>query len=203
MVALIGASGSGKSTLMRHLAGLMLGDGGEVRVHGQAVQARGRLSRDVRRVRAGVGVVFQQFNLVNPPAGADQRAAGQPVPPTAVAYPAGLVPAGRAGARHGRAGPRRHRRAGRPACRHPVRRAAAARRHRAHAGAGRAGDPGRRTHRLAGSREQPPGDGNARRPEPAGRHHGRRVAAPGRDGRAALPPGGGRCGPGGSCSTAP
>ena len=65
MVALIGVSGSGKSTLMRHLAGLMLGDGGEVSVHGQAVQARGRLSRDVRRVRAGVGVVFQQFNLVN------------------------------------------------------------------------------------------------------------------------------------------
>ena len=64
MVALIGASGSGKSTLLRHVAGLMLGDAGEVRVHGQPVQARGRLSRDVRRVRAGVGVVFQQFNLV-------------------------------------------------------------------------------------------------------------------------------------------
>ncbi len=64
MVALIGASGSGKSTLLRHMAGLMLGDGGEVRVHGRAVQAGGRLARDVRRVRAGVGVVFQQFNLV-------------------------------------------------------------------------------------------------------------------------------------------
>ena len=64
IVALIGASGSGKSTLLRHLAGLMLGDGGEVSIHGQPVQARGRLARDVRRVRAGVGVVFQQFNLV-------------------------------------------------------------------------------------------------------------------------------------------
>ncbi len=64
MVALIGASGSGKSTLLRHMAGLMLGDAGEVRVHGRVVQARGRLSRDARRVRAGVGVVFQQFNLV-------------------------------------------------------------------------------------------------------------------------------------------
>ena len=63
MVALIGASGSGKSTLLRHMAGLMLGDGGEIRVHGQPVQAGGRLARDVRRVRAGVGVVFQQFNL--------------------------------------------------------------------------------------------------------------------------------------------
>ena len=64
MVALIGASGSGKSTLLRHMAGLMLGDAGEVRVHGRTVQAHGRLSRDARRVRAGVGVVFQQFNLV-------------------------------------------------------------------------------------------------------------------------------------------
>ena len=53
MVALIGASGSGKSTLLRHMAGLMLGDAGEVRVHGEAVQAGGRLSRDVRRVRPG------------------------------------------------------------------------------------------------------------------------------------------------------
>ncbi len=64
MVALIGASGSGKSTLLRHMAGLVLGDAGEVRVHGRVVQARGRLSRDARRVRAGVGVVFQQFNLI-------------------------------------------------------------------------------------------------------------------------------------------
>ena len=64
MVALIGASGSGKSTLLRHMAGLMLGDAGEVRVHGRVIQARGRLGRDARRVRAGVGVVFQQFNLV-------------------------------------------------------------------------------------------------------------------------------------------
>ena len=66
MVALIGASGSGKSTMLRHIAGLMLGDrgSGEVRVHGRLVQRGGRLGPDVRRVRAEVGVVFQQFNLV-------------------------------------------------------------------------------------------------------------------------------------------
>lgn len=66
MVALIGASGSGKSTLLRHVAGLVCGDhgAGEVLVHGEPVQCGGRLSRDVRRVRAGVGFVFQQFNLV-------------------------------------------------------------------------------------------------------------------------------------------
>ena len=66
MVALIGASGSGKSTLLRHMAGLMLADraGGHILVHGAAIQADGRLARGVRQTRAGIGVVFQQFNLV-------------------------------------------------------------------------------------------------------------------------------------------
>ena len=66
MVALIGASGSGKSTLLRHLAGLMLADrgGGRILVHGAPVQIDGRLAPGIRRIRAGIGVVFQQFNLV-------------------------------------------------------------------------------------------------------------------------------------------
>ncbi len=66
MVALIGASGSGKSTLLRHVAGLVCCDPGqgEVIVGGRLVQRGGRLARDIRRVRAGVGFVFQQFNLV-------------------------------------------------------------------------------------------------------------------------------------------
>jgi phosphonate transport system ATP-binding protein len=66
MVALIGASGSGKSTLLRHIAGLTLGDRGAgcITVHGQVMQRNGRTPRGVRRVRAGIGVVFQQFNLV-------------------------------------------------------------------------------------------------------------------------------------------
>ncbi|MDD4885857.1 MAG: phosphonate ABC transporter ATP-binding protein [Thiomonas sp.] len=67
MVALIGASGSGKSTLMRHLAGLIVADPAsvsEICINGQTVQHRGRVARNVRRVRAGVGMVFQQFNLV-------------------------------------------------------------------------------------------------------------------------------------------
>jgi phosphonate transport system ATP-binding protein len=67
MVALIGASGSGKSTLLRHLAGLIAGDrghSGQVRVGGAVIQARGRIARDIRRRRAGIGFVFQQFNLV-------------------------------------------------------------------------------------------------------------------------------------------
>lgn len=68
MVALIGASGSGKSTLLRHMAGLMsgdAGDGGLVQIHGQTVQRRGRIAGDIRSVRAGIGFVFQQFNLVD------------------------------------------------------------------------------------------------------------------------------------------
>ena len=66
LVALIGASGSGKSTLLRHVAGLMLADpgGGRIVVHGQPVQADGRMAHGIRRTRAGIGVVFQQFNLV-------------------------------------------------------------------------------------------------------------------------------------------
>jgi len=64
MVALIGASGSGKSTLLRHVAGLVRGEAGEVLVNGEPVQSGGRISRRVRRIRTGVGFVFQQFNLV-------------------------------------------------------------------------------------------------------------------------------------------
>ncbi|ARP80265.1 phosphonate ABC transporter ATP-binding protein [Bordetella genomosp. 8] len=66
MVALLGASGSGKSTLLRHLAGFVAGDAGasEIRVNGDLIQRNGRISRDVRRARAGIGFVFQQFNLV-------------------------------------------------------------------------------------------------------------------------------------------
>jgi phosphonate transport system ATP-binding protein len=67
MVALIGASGSGKSTLMRHIAGFVAADAGSgtVRISGAVVQDDGRIARDIRRVRAGIGFVFQQFNLVN------------------------------------------------------------------------------------------------------------------------------------------
>jgi phosphonate transport system ATP-binding protein len=66
MVALLGASGSGKSTLLRHLAGFVAADAGngEIRVNGDLIQRNGRISRDVRRARARIGFVFQQFNLV-------------------------------------------------------------------------------------------------------------------------------------------
>src|SRR5262252_58564 len=66
MVALIGASGSGKSTLLRHIAGFVGGDAGkgEVAVGSSVMQSGGRIARDIRDMRADVGFVFQQFNLV-------------------------------------------------------------------------------------------------------------------------------------------
>ena len=66
MVALIGPSGSGKSTLLRAAAGLVQIDAGPGRIEafGETVQAGGRLSGQVRRIRARIGFIFQQFNLV-------------------------------------------------------------------------------------------------------------------------------------------
>ena len=66
MVALIGPSGSGKSTLLRLICGLAPMDAGEgaIEAFGLSVQDRGRRSPEIRRIRARIGVVFQQFNLV-------------------------------------------------------------------------------------------------------------------------------------------
>lgn len=68
MVALIGASGSGKSTLLRHIAGLIPSDRdahAQVAVNGRMVQQQGRIGHGIRETRAGIGFVFQQFNLVS------------------------------------------------------------------------------------------------------------------------------------------
>lgn len=67
MVALIGASGSGKSTLLRHISGLMPGNNGSghIQIGDRSVQRNGCIDKDVRSVRADVGFVFQQFNLVD------------------------------------------------------------------------------------------------------------------------------------------
>lgn len=68
MVALIGASGSGKSTLLRMIAGLMHADPdaqSRIEVNGRCVQENGRIAKDIRSIRADVGFVFQQFNLVD------------------------------------------------------------------------------------------------------------------------------------------
>lgn len=68
MIALIGASGSGKSTLLRHIAGLIAADSGKyssIEISGRVIQQNGKIAKDIRRSRAKVGFVFQQFNLID------------------------------------------------------------------------------------------------------------------------------------------
>src|ERR1700730_11483760 len=76
MVALIGASGSGKYTLIRAIAGLVPIDKGRaakggdaesdaIFLFGQPMQQNGRIIGSAKELRARIGVVFQQFNLVS------------------------------------------------------------------------------------------------------------------------------------------
>ena len=60
---LIGRSGAGKSTLLRMINGLEAPTSGEVHVDGIDVQKLS--SAELRKLRHGVGMVFQQFNLWN------------------------------------------------------------------------------------------------------------------------------------------
>lgn len=62
LLVLLGLSGSGKSTLLRCLNGLHRPTSGEVTVAGTRVDRAS--GRELRRLRTGVGFVFQQFNLV-------------------------------------------------------------------------------------------------------------------------------------------
>ncbi|MBW8860614.1 MAG: phosphonate ABC transporter ATP-binding protein [Caulobacter sp.] len=76
MIALIGPSGSGKSTLLRSIDGLQTidapdreegagkADEGVITAFGGPVQARGRVSDQVRQARIRIGFIAQQFNLV-------------------------------------------------------------------------------------------------------------------------------------------
>ncbi|GHJ95922.1 arginine ABC transporter ATP-binding protein [Streptomyces sp. NE5-10] len=60
VVVVIGPSGSGKSTLCRAINRLETIDDGEIRVDGKPLPAEGR---ELARLRADVGMVFQSFNL--------------------------------------------------------------------------------------------------------------------------------------------
>jgi glutamate transport system ATP-binding protein len=59
-VVIAGPSGSGKSTLLRCINGLEPVDSGEIRFEGQPVDYSGKA---LSRLRAEIGMVFQQFNL--------------------------------------------------------------------------------------------------------------------------------------------
>ncbi len=62
VVAVLGPSGSGKSTLFRCITRLTEPDAGTVRISGRSLSGLGR--SELRCARAGVGLVFQQHNLV-------------------------------------------------------------------------------------------------------------------------------------------
>jgi ABC-type histidine transport system ATPase subunit len=70
VVALIGSSGSGKSTLLRCINMLEVPDQGTVKVAGEAIALAGKPPHrhvadegQIRRIRSGLGMVFQSFNL--------------------------------------------------------------------------------------------------------------------------------------------
>jgi ABC-type polar amino acid transport system ATPase subunit len=59
-IVVAGPSGSGKSTLLRCINGLEAIDSGDIRFEGQSVPKAGK---GIYRLRAEIGMVFQQFNL--------------------------------------------------------------------------------------------------------------------------------------------
>ncbi|MDR3038286.1 MAG: amino acid ABC transporter ATP-binding protein [Candidatus Adiutrix sp.] len=60
IIAVVGPSGSGKSTLLRCLNGLEAATGGSIRIDGTEMTSSGV---DLDATRAGIGFVFQSFNL--------------------------------------------------------------------------------------------------------------------------------------------
>ncbi len=60
VIVIAGPSGSGKSTMLRCINGLETVDEGEVRFDGRPVSGSGKA---LARLRAEIGMVFQQFNL--------------------------------------------------------------------------------------------------------------------------------------------
>jgi putative ABC transport system ATP-binding protein len=60
----MGESGSGKSTLLHLIAGLERVDSGRILIHGQPLNGRNEAEL-ARWRREGIGLVFQQYNLIS------------------------------------------------------------------------------------------------------------------------------------------
>ena len=60
VLALLGENGAGKSTLIKILGGVHTPDSGTIEINGQVVQMDNPLTAQ----RAGVGIIYQEFNLV-------------------------------------------------------------------------------------------------------------------------------------------
>ncbi|MGC9742883.1 ABC transporter ATP-binding protein [Pseudomonas sp. P1B16] len=63
-LALMGESGSGKSTLLHLIAGLDRADSGRILIDGEPLDSRSESSL-ARWRREGIGLVFQQYNLIS------------------------------------------------------------------------------------------------------------------------------------------
>ncbi|MGI9386231.1 MAG: ATP-binding cassette domain-containing protein, partial [Methyloligellaceae bacterium] len=61
--AIIGPSGAGKSTLIRCINRLVKPNSGKIILYGTDVLSLN--SRGLRRLRRGIGMIFQEFNLVD------------------------------------------------------------------------------------------------------------------------------------------
>jgi ABC-type polar amino acid transport system ATPase subunit len=59
-IVIAGPSGSGKSTMLRCINGLESVDSGSVVVDGKRIDPQ---SKEIQKIRADIGMVFQQFNL--------------------------------------------------------------------------------------------------------------------------------------------
>ncbi|MGY5810179.1 amino acid ABC transporter ATP-binding protein [Rhizobium sp. LEGMi198b] len=64
IISIIGQSGGGKTTLMRCVNLLEQPDDGAIEINGETICSNGTVTcRDLARLRQGVGMVFQRFNL--------------------------------------------------------------------------------------------------------------------------------------------